>query len=156
MSLFHPPAWFPPQLAFLWPLIWVQVLMLRAQIRAAYGRGVKYHWCIGANGRVYLHSIDWIPGQKKARTHLQPAAYTNARLAAACSGVAYTPEHLRLRPLSLGRGVGVRGGALSALAVLAEMLRPLIPNPLFGRTQCVRLPSQAPRRRGFILPLPET
>lgn len=30
MSLFHPPAWFPPQLAFLWPLIWVQVLMLRA------------------------------------------------------------------------------------------------------------------------------
>ena len=40
MSLFHPPAWFPPQLAFLWPLNWVQVLMLRAQIRAAYGRGV--------------------------------------------------------------------------------------------------------------------
>ena len=38
MSLFHPPAWFPPQLTFLWPIIWVQVLMLRAQIRAAEAR----------------------------------------------------------------------------------------------------------------------
>nr|WP_321360739.1 hypothetical protein [uncultured Hyphomonas sp.] len=154
MSLFHPPAWFPPQLAFLWPLIWVQVLMLRAQIRAAYGRGVKYHWCIGANGRVYLHSIDWIPGQKTEREFLKPAAYASARLAAACDGRAAVPEYLRTLPLSRRRGV--RGDALSALAVLAEMLRPLIPNPLFGRTQCVRLPSQAPRRRGLNLPLPET
>ncbi len=144
MSLFHPPAWFPPQLSWLWPLIWVQVLMLRAQIRAAYGRGVKYHWCIGANGRVYLHSIDWIPGQKKARTHLQPAAYASDRLAAACDGRAAVPEYLRLRPLSLGRGVGVRGDALSAHEVLAEMLRPLIPTPF----------SQG--RRGLALPLPET
>ncbi|MCA8892197.1 MAG: hypothetical protein KDA56_10350 [Hyphomonas sp.] len=38
MSLFHPPSQFPPQLAFLWTIIWVQVQMLRAQIRAAYGR----------------------------------------------------------------------------------------------------------------------
>ena len=42
MSLFRLPPGCPPQLAFLWPLIWVQVLMLRAQIRAAenpYGQG---------------------------------------------------------------------------------------------------------------------
>ncbi len=144
MSLFHPPDWFPPQLAFLWPLIWVQVLMLRAQIRAAYGRGVKYHWCIGANGRVYLHSIDWIPGQKTARTHLQPAAYASARLAAAYDGSAYTPEYLRLRSLSLGRGSGVRGGVTAASIARADMPWPLIPTPF----------SQG--RRGLNLPLPET
>ncbi len=144
MSLFHPPAWFPPQLAFLWPLIWVQVLMLRAQIRAAYGRGMKYHWCIGANGRVYLHSIDWIPGQKTARTHLQPAAYASDRLAAACDGRAAVPEYLRLRPLSHGRGSGVRGGVTAASIARADMPWPLIPNPF------------SPRRRGFILPVPET
>jgi len=94
MSLFHPPAWFPPQLAFLWPLIWVQVLMLRAQIRAAYGPGVKYHWCIGANGRVYLYSIDWIPGQKKDRDGLAPRAHASDRHAAACDGRAFTPAHV--------------------------------------------------------------
>ncbi len=98
MSLFHPPEGFPPQLAFLWPLVWVQVLMLRAQMRAAYGRGVKYHWCIGANGRVYLHSIDWIPGQKKERATLQPSQYSCARLAAACDGRAAVPAYTRLVP----------------------------------------------------------
>ena len=130
MSLFHPPAWFPPQLAFLWPIIWVQVLMLRAQIRAAYGRGVVYRWSVTPNLRVYLVRIEWMPGQKKARTHLQPAAHASDRIAAACDGRAAMPEHLRTLPL--------------------------IPNPWFGRTPCVRLPSQAPGRRGSHLPLPET
>ena len=60
MSLFHPPPQIPPQLAFLWPLIWVQVLMLRAQIRAAYGRGVVYRWSVTDNLRVYLVSIEWM------------------------------------------------------------------------------------------------
>ncbi|WP_273418196.1 hypothetical protein, partial [Hyphomonas adhaerens] len=46
MSLFHPPAGFPPHLAYFWPMIWVQVLLLRAAVRAAYGRGVQYHWSI--------------------------------------------------------------------------------------------------------------
>lgn len=151
MSLFHPPAWFPPQFAFLWPLIWVQVLMLRAQMRATYGRGVKYHWCIGANGRVYLHSIDWIPGQKTEREFLKPPAYSSDRLAAACSGVAYMPEHIRV--LSLGRGAGLMGKGISARALLAAVMSPLISNPFVGRARCVRL---SPRRRGLNLPLPET
>ncbi|MEO1965557.1 hypothetical protein [Hyphomonas sp.] len=154
MSLFHPPAWFPPQLAFLWPIIWVQVLMLRAQIRAAYGRGVVYRWSVTDNLRVYLVSIEWMPGQKKERTHLQPREHFSDRLAAACDPRGYTPAYLHLQPLSLWRGVGVRGGGLSANSARADMAYPLIPNPLFGRTQCVRLPSQAPGRRG--LPLPET
>nr|WP_321442123.1 hypothetical protein [uncultured Hyphomonas sp.] len=101
MSLFHPPAWFPPQLAFLWPLIWVQVLVLRAQIRAAYGRGVRYRWSLTPNLRVYLVRIDWIPGQKKERVHLQPAAYYNDRLAAACDGRAAMPDYTRL-PVTAG------------------------------------------------------
>jgi len=99
MSLFHPPEGFPPQLACLWPLIWVQVLMLRAQMRAAYGRGVKYHWSVTPNGRVFLASIDWIPGQKRER---KPVVHSSDRLAAACDGRAATPEYLRVLPLSLG------------------------------------------------------
>ena len=94
MSLFHPPAWFPPQLVFLWPIIWVQVLTLRAQIRAAYGRGVKYHWSVTPNLRVYLVSIDWIPGQKAERDWLKPRAHFNDRLAAACDGRAAAPGYV--------------------------------------------------------------
>ena len=90
MSLFHPPAWFPPQLVFLWPIIWVQVLALRAQIRAAYGRGVKYHWSLTPNLRVYLVSIDWVPGQKAG---LKPRAHSSDRLAAACDGLALMPAY---------------------------------------------------------------
>ncbi|WP_375209293.1 hypothetical protein, partial [Hyphomonas jannaschiana] len=141
MSLFHPPSHFPPQLAFLWPIIWVQVLMLRAQIRAAYGRGVVYRWSVTDNLRVYLVSIEWMPGQKKERAILKPASQYNDRLAAACDPRGYTPAYLHLRPLSLGRGVGVRGKGVSASAARADMASPLIPNPF------------SPGRRG--LPLPE-
>jgi hypothetical protein len=95
MSLLHPPARVPAHLAFLWPLIWVQVLLLRAAVRAAYGRGVKYHWCVGPNGRVYLYSIDWIPGQKKERDLFAPAAHASDRLAAACDGRALVPAYAR-------------------------------------------------------------
>nr|WP_321361637.1 hypothetical protein [uncultured Hyphomonas sp.] len=96
MSLFHPPPGFPPQLAFLWPLIWVQVLMLRAQIRAAYGRGVKYHWSVTDNLRVYLVSIDWVPGQKADRDWLKPRAHSSDRLAAACDGRLFMPTYTAL------------------------------------------------------------
>ncbi|KCZ86940.1 hypothetical protein HJA_13710 [Hyphomonas jannaschiana VP2] len=75
-------------------------------------------------------SIEWMPGQKKARRHLLPAAYSSDRLTAACDGRAAMPEHLRTLPL--------------------------IPKPLFGRTQGVRFSSQAPGRKGSHLPLPET
>ncbi len=156
MSLFHPPSHFPPQLSFLWPIIWVQVLMLRAQIRAAYGRGVVYRWSVTDNLRVYLVSIEWMPGQKAERAWLKPTAYSSDRLAAACDGRAAAPAYLHLQPLSLGRGVGVRGKGVSASVVRADMASPLIPNPLFRRTQGVRFPSQAQGRRGSHLPLPET
>ncbi|MCA8892124.1 MAG: hypothetical protein KDA56_09965 [Hyphomonas sp.] len=104
MSLFHPPAWFPPQLAFLWPIIWVQVLMLRAQIRAAYGRGVVYRWSVTDNLRVYVVSIEWMPGQKTERAWLNPAGYSSDRLAAACDPRGYTPAYLRLKPRPWGEG----------------------------------------------------
>ncbi|MEO1964616.1 hypothetical protein [Hyphomonas sp.] len=129
MSLFHPPAWFPPQLAFLWPIIWVQVLMLRAQIRAAYGRGVVYRWSVTDNLRVYLVSIEWMPGQKKERAILKPAAHTSDRLAAACDGRMAAPEHLRTLPLTPPLAAANAGRPL-ALA--------------------------SPQENGFHLPLPET
>ena len=50
--------------------------MLRAQIGAAYGQGVTYHWCIGANGRMYLDSIDWICGQNADREFLSDCTLT--------------------------------------------------------------------------------
>jgi len=128
MSLFHPPAWFPPQLAFLWPIIWVQVLMLRAQIRAAYGRGVVYRWSVTDNLRVYLVRIEWMPGQKKEHAVLKPAARSNDRLAAACDGRAAVP-------------------AYSALV-------PCFPQACLLRA--VRMEAPAPVAPASLLPLPET
>nr|WP_321512369.1 hypothetical protein [uncultured Hyphomonas sp.] len=129
MSLFHPPAWFPPQLTFLWPIIWVQVLMLRAQIRAAYGRGVVYRWSLTPNLRVYLVRIEWIPGQKKERAILKPATHASDRLAAACDGRMAVPEYVRVLPLT----------------------------PTLARADAVRPPFLAsPREKGLNLPLPET
>ncbi len=91
MSLLHPPSGFPPHLAFCWPLIWVQVLLLRAAVRAAYGRGVHYHWSVSPNGRVFLTSIDWLPSQKTERARLAPPVHFTNRLAAACDGRAFSP-----------------------------------------------------------------
>nr|WP_321441351.1 hypothetical protein [uncultured Hyphomonas sp.] len=124
MSLFHPPAWFPPQLTFLWPLIWVQVLMLRAQIRAAYGRGVVYRWSLTPNLRVYLVRIEWIPGQKTECEWSKPRAHFNDRLAAACDGRAAMPAYGTNPTLSAHPGAG-RGPATSRtmLAVLDPGLR---------------------------------
>ena len=93
MSLFPPPAWFPPQLTFLWPIMWVQVLMLRAQVRAAYGRGVVYRWSVTPNLRVYLVRIEWIPGQKAERAWSKPRAHFSDRLAADCDGRAASPAY---------------------------------------------------------------
>ena len=144
MSFFQPPAGFPPHLAIIWPLIWAQVLLLRAAIRRAYGRGVQYHWGVAPNGRVYLASIDYIPGQDIAQQALLHARPSNDRLAAACDGRAFIPAYTGLNPLSLGRGAGVWGKDISTHAALSAAMSPFIPNPFY------------PRRRGFHLPLPET
>ena len=93
MSLFHPPAGFPPHLAYFWPLIWCQVLLLRAAVRATFGRGVQYHWSVSPNGRVFLTSIDWLPSQKVDRAWLKPPAQSCDRLAAACDGRAFAPAY---------------------------------------------------------------
>lgn len=99
MSLLRPPAGFPPHLAIIWPLIWVQVLVLRAAVRAAYGRGTQYHWSVTPCGRVFITSIDWIPGKTEAPVWLKPAAHSSARLAAALDGSAFTPVYIGLNPL---------------------------------------------------------
>lgn len=94
MSLLTPPPGFPPLLIPVWPLIWVQVLVLRAWVRATYGKGTQYHWSVTLCGRVYLTSIDWVPGQA-APEWLRPAAHPNARLAAALDGTGLTPAYAR-------------------------------------------------------------
>ena len=142
MSLLHPPPGFPPHLAVIWPLIWVQVLVLRAAVRAAYGRGTQYHWSVTPCGRVFLTSIDWLPGQTEAPVWLKPAAHPNARLAAALDGSAFVPAYARLKPLLLGeKGLGMRGSGASASSARAEKPWPLTPAPL-------------PRERG--LPIPDS
>ena len=156
MSLLHPPPGFPPHLCVIWPLIWVQVLVLRAAVRAAYGRGVQYHWSITPCGRVFITSIDWIPSQKAEREWLKAPVHANARLAAALDGSAFLPAYTELNPLSLGLArnrertafararVGVRGSGASASSARAEKPWPLIPNPF----------SQG--RRGLGLPPPDS
>jgi hypothetical protein len=142
MSLLHPPPGFPPHLAVIWPLIWVQILMLRAAMRAAYGKGVQYHWSVTPCGRVFLASIDWLPGQTEAPVWLKPAAHANARLAAALDGSAFTLAYCCMNPLSLWRWV--RGRGVSASPARADGAWPLIPNPF----------SQG--RRGLGLPPPDS
>ena len=108
MSLLHPPPGFPPHLCVIWPLIWVQVLVLRAAVRAAYGRGVQYHWSVTPCGRAYITSIDWIPSQKAEREWLKAPAHANARLAAALDGRAFVPAYARSKPLLLWACAGKR------------------------------------------------
>nr|WP_321361198.1 hypothetical protein [uncultured Hyphomonas sp.] len=106
MSFLHPPSGFPPHLAVIWPLIWGQLLLLRAAVRAAYGKGVQYHWSVSPYGRVFLTSIDWIPSQQADRAWLAPRPYASDRVAAACDERLLTPAWLQclMRP---GEGCGV-------------------------------------------------
>lgn len=96
MSLLHPPSGFPPHLAVIWPLIWAQLLLLRAAVRAAYGKGVQYHWGVSPCGRVFLTSIDWVPSQKADRAWLTPRPHASDRVAAACDGRLLAPSHLQI------------------------------------------------------------
>ena len=138
MSLLYPPPGFPVHLAPFWPLIWVQVLVLRAAMRAAYGKGVKYHWSVTPCGRVFLRSIDWVPGQKKTPDWLKPPVHPNARIAAALDGSAFTPAYAR-NPL-----IGAHPGGSRDPAFAGAGLAALDPGLRRGE------------RLSWSLPLPET
>ena len=152
MSPLCPPPGFPPHLAVIWPLIWAQILVLRAMVRAAYGKGTPYRWSVTPWGRAFIVSVDWVPGQKLAA--LKPPAHSNDRIAAALDGRAFTPDYIRVQPplprackgqqthcVCPSKGLGIRGKGIAACAVLAETARPLTLASL-------------PRERG--LPSPET
>ena len=104
MSFLHPPSGFPPHLAVIWSLIWGQLLLLRAAVRAVYGKGVQYHWSVSPYGRVFLTSVDWIPSQKADRAWLKPRLHASDRVAAALRwtspdpGLAAMPCAPRPRP----------------------------------------------------------
>jgi predicted NAD-dependent protein-ADP-ribosyltransferase YbiA (DUF1768 family) len=67
MSLFHPPEGFPPHLVVFWPLVWFQLRLLGAVVRAAYGKDATYRWSITPNGRVFLTCIHFRMEDKAAR-----------------------------------------------------------------------------------------
>ena len=90
MSLLSPPPGFPAHLAMVWPLIWVQILALRAY------------------GRVFLRSIDYVPRQTEGPDWLKPALHENKRIAAALDGSLLTPAYAR-NPL-IGAHPGERRG----------------------------------------------
>ena len=95
MSLLHPPAGFPPVLVPFWPLLWVQILALRAYVRATYGKGTLYRWSVTPYGVVYIISIVWVPGQTDGPAYLEYAARAQARISAALDGRAFTPDYAR-------------------------------------------------------------
>ena len=104
MSLLSPPPGFPVHLVPVWPLIWLQILMLRAWVRATYGKGTQYHWSVTPCGRVFIASIDWIANQKSAPALLKPALHPNKRIAAALSGELLQPAYARTLLLSAHPG----------------------------------------------------
>ena len=56
-SLTQPIQGASPLQILLWPLIWLQLLVLRANVRANYGRGVPFAFEISAFGKVRLTRV---------------------------------------------------------------------------------------------------
>jgi hypothetical protein len=137
MSLLSPPPGFPAHLAMVWPLIWVQILALRAYVRATWGKGTKYHWSVTPYGRVFLRSIDCVPGQTEGPDWLKPALHENKRIAAALDGSLLTPAYTR-NPL-IGAHPGERRGPVR------QELRGQSLDPGFRRD----------KRQSVSLPLPD-
>ena len=104
MSLLSPPPGFPVHLVPVWPLIWLQILMLRAWVRATYGKGTQYHWSVTPCGRVFIASIDWIANQKSEPALVRPALHPNKRIAAALTGELLQPAYARTLLLSAHPG----------------------------------------------------
>ena len=86
MSPFCPPAGFPPHLCLVWPLIWAQILVLRAFVRAHYGKGTLYQWSVTPWGRAFIVSIDWSPGDGEAPPLAMLAVRAQRRIEAATGG----------------------------------------------------------------------
>ena len=128
MVFLRPPPGIHPQYVAIWPLIWVQVLLLRLAVRAAYGRGVKYRWSVSPNCRVFLVAIDWIPGQKSERVSLKRCTHFNDRLAAACDGRAATPAFLCNPAIREPSGQGRKHGThFLHSAALSPCMREIAP-----------------------------
>jgi len=101
MSLFCPPAGFPSHLAILWPLIWAQILVMRAYVRATYGKGTLYRWSVTPWGQVFITSIEWVPGDDALAPTL-PAlvAKSHARIAALTDGSMAEPAYVQISQYS--------------------------------------------------------
>ncbi|HPF22422.1 MAG TPA: hypothetical protein PK417_03035 [Hyphomonas sp.] len=121
MSLLHPPPNLPPHLIPIWPLIWVQAMMLRAYVRATWGKGTEYYWGVTPHGRAVIVSIVGKAEQTEVPVWVKPPAHANARIAAALNGSLFTPAHAR-NPL-IGAHPGARRGPVRQ-ALCAQRLDP--------------------------------
>lgn len=79
----------------LWPFFWLRLLMLKAQVRAAYGPGVPFRFEINAWGGVALTRVPTEYREGLIPAHLVPPPPTDARALspalrrlAACLGLA--------------------------------------------------------------------
>ena len=136
MSPLCPPPGFPPHLAVIWPLIWAQILVLRAMVRAAYGKGTPYRWSVTPWGLAFIVSIHLAPGQKLAV--LKSPVHSNIRIAAALDGRAFSPDYAR-NPLIGAHPEAGRDPAFARLALAAL-------GPGFRRGE----------RQSWNVPLPDT
>lgn len=109
MSLFCPPAGFPVHLAVFWPFIWAQILVMRAWVRAAYGKGTLYRWSVTPHGRVFVTQIVWVPCEGEAAPApvlARLAARAQARIAALTGDMLTPPETRPGRLACPGRMAG--------------------------------------------------
>ena len=78
-SLRKPIQGLSPLQRLLWPLIWLRLLMLKAQVRAAYGPGVPFRFEINAWGGVTLARLPTEYREGLIPAHLVPPPAADAR-----------------------------------------------------------------------------
>jgi len=81
----------------IWPLIWAQILMARAWVRATYGIGTLYRMRVAPCGQVFIEKIEWIPGQDApAPTLASLAMKAQTRIAALTDGSMAEPAYAQI------------------------------------------------------------
>ena len=115
-----------PYFDHVWPLFWPWLIWNLLRVADWHTRtGQDGLFMVDCFGNVRLVRLSDAPEPDDLYSYEAPKQMPWERLA---------PDS---KPLSLGRGVGVRGHGVSARAALAETPLPLIPNPF------------SPRRRGL-------
>jgi len=83
-------------------------MMLRAYVRATWGKGTEYYWGVTPHGRAVIVSIVGKADRAEVPVWAKPPAHANVRIAAALDGSLLTPAYTR-NPL-IGAHPGARQG----------------------------------------------